>query len=143
MARPTIYSEEYIKKSQEYLKTCVDEIEEYHKTRGEKSDSYDRIVRVRIPTIEGLALYIGISRSTLYLWRDEQKEFSDIIDELQEMQADRLLNNGLSGDYNPTIAKVLLTKHGYREGIEQTGKDGEKLTVQLINYDNGDNTLQS
>ncbi len=143
MARPTIYSEEYIKKSQEYLKTCVDEIEEYHKTRGEKSDSYDRIVRVRIPTIEGLALYIGISRSTLYLWRDEQKEFSDIIDELQEMQADRLLNNGLSGDYNQTIAKVLLTKHGYREGIEQTGKDGEKLTVQLINYDNGDNTLQS
>ncbi len=37
------------------------------------------------------------------------------------------MNNGLSGDYNPTIAKVLLTKHGYREGIEATGKDGEKL----------------
>ena len=38
-------------------------------------------------------------------------------------QADRLLNNGLSGNYNPTIAKVMLTKHGYREGIDNTTND--------------------
>lgn len=127
MARPIEYNEDINIRAKEYLSKCVDEIEEYHKTRGDKSDTYDRIVRVKIPTIEGLAVHLGISRSTLYLWKESYDTFSDIIEELQQVQADRLLNNGLSGDYNPTIAKVLLTKHGYREGIEQTGKDGKDL----------------
>jgi hypothetical protein len=42
---------------------------------------------------------------------------------LRAKQADRLLNNGLAGTYNSTIAKVLLTKHGYREGIDATTND--------------------
>lgn len=121
--RPTEYNQSILEKSKEYLKICVDEIEEYHKTRGEKSDGYERLVRVKIPTIEGLAVYLGITRPTVYDWIKIHPEFSYIIDELQAIQADRLLNNGLSGDYNPTIAKVLLTKHGYREGIDQTTND--------------------
>lgn len=125
--RPIEYNDEVPKKAQEYLDKCVDEEDEYHKTRGEKSDSYDRIIRVRLPTIEGLAVYLGISRATVYDWKEKYPEFSDIIEKLQSVQADRLLLNGLSGDYNPVIAKVLLTKHGYREGIEQTGKDGKDL----------------
>lgn len=133
--RPTIFTNEYIEKAKKYLETCVDEIEEYHKTRGEKSDGYERLVRVRLPTIEGLAVFMGINKDTIYEWCKVNEEFSDVIEQLRATQADRLVNNGLSGDYNPNIAKVLLTKHGYREGIEQTGKDGEKLTVQLINYD--------
>lgn len=142
--RPTSYHEGVIPATKDYLKTCVDEIEEYHKTRGEKSDSYDRLVRVRIPTIEGLAVHLGISRSTLYLWKEEHEDFSDIIDELQAIQADRLLNNGLSGDYNPTIAKVLLTKHGYREGIDQTTNDKDIPTPLLhAIFDNNSNKEDS
>ena len=72
-------------------------------------------------------MHLGISRATVYDWKEKYPEFSDIIEKLQSVQADRLLLNGLSGDYNPVIAKVLLTKHGYREGIEQTGKDGKDL----------------
>ncbi len=132
MARPTEYNDSFIPLAKEYLSKCVDEIEEYHKTRGDTSNSYQRIVRVKIPTIEGLAAYLHISRSTLYLWRDLHSEFSDIIDELQEVQADRLLLNGLSGDYNPVIAKVLLTKHGYRDSQEVTGKDGKDLIPEVI-----------
>ena len=132
MARPVNYNDTYDKKAKEYLSQCVDEIEDYHKTHGEKSNTYDRLVRVKLPTLEGLAVYLGISRSTLYLWRDTYDTFSDIIEELQQVQADRLLNNGLSGDYNPVIAKVLLTKHGYREGVEQTGKDGKDLIPPTI-----------
>lgn len=120
MARPIEYRPEIVDKVKQYLKECVDEIEEYHKTRGEKSDTYERIVKVKIPTIEGLAVYLGVNRSTLYEWKDTYKEFSDIIEELQAIQADRLLNNGLNGSYNSTIAKVLLTKHGYREGTDIT-----------------------
>ena len=40
-----------------------------------------------------------------------------------------LINKGLSGDHNPTIAKVLLTEHGYREGTELSGEGGKPLTI--------------
>lgn len=135
MARPTVYNETIVPQVRQYLETCIDEEKEFHATRGEKSDTYQRRLRVRLPTIEGLAVHLHISRETIYQWKKEYKEFSDIIDELMAKQAEALVTNGLSGDYNPTIAKVLLTKHGYREGLEQTGKDGEPLIlpVEIIN----------
>lgn len=123
--RPVEYTSEHVEKARKYLSECVDQIEEYHKTRGEKSDTYERLVRVKLPTIEGLAAYLKVARSTLYLWEETYPDFSDILEELRVNQADRLLNEGMSGTYNSTIAKVLLTKHGYREGIDQStnGKD--------------------
>lgn len=113
--RPTVYSEKITSKSREYLSVCVDEIEEYHKTRGEKHNSYERLVKVNLPTIEGLASHLGVARSTLYAWRDKYIEFSDILEALLAQQAVSLINNGLSGNYNSTIAKLLLMKHGYKE----------------------------
>ena len=61
-------------------------------------------------------------------------EFSAIIEQLQAEQEDRLINNGLSGNYNPTIAKVLLTKHGYREGVDQTTNDKDLPTPVLVQF---------
>ena len=130
--RPIEYNQDYVIKTEEYLKSCVDEIEEYHKTRGEKSDGYDRLVRVKLPTIEGLAVYLGVNKTTIYEWEKIFGEFSNVIDKLRAIQADRLINNGLSSDYNPVIAKVLLTKHGYREGLDQTTNDKE-LPTPIIN----------
>lgn len=129
--RPSEYSDEIGVKARKYLKTCNDEYTEFHRTRSDGSNSFERIVNVRIPTIEGLALAIGINRDTVYDWKGKYLDFSDIIDELMALQADRLLNNGLSGTYNPTIAKVLLTKHGYREGIDNT-TNGKDLPVPLL-----------
>lgn len=140
MARPTIFTEEYVKKAKEYLTLCVDDIEEYHKTRGEKSDGYERLVRVKLPTIEGLAVYLDINKDTIYEWCKVNEEFSDVIDQLRGIQADRLINNGLSGDYNPNIAKVLLTKHGYADKQETditTG--GDKINVNLLNFNGNSN----
>lgn len=127
--RPTDYSPDMVIKTREYIASCQDKIEEYHKTRGDKSDSYDRIVRVKLPTLEGLAVHLGINRDTIYAWRKVHQEFSDVIDELLAKQAQELINNGLSGDYNPTIAKVLLSKHGYTEKTEtDITTAGEKIT---------------
>lgn len=112
--RPTKYSEEILIKVQEYLDTCVDleEDGEMHIKR-----------KVNIPTLEGLAVYLKINKDTIQEWRKEHEEFSVLIADLLNIQASRLVNNGLSGTYNPTIAKVLLTKHGYREGIDATTND--------------------
>lgn len=130
MARPTILTEELKERARLYIEECEDSETDYHKTRGEKSDGYERLVKVKLPTVEGLSLYLEVARSSIYLWKDQDEEFSDIIDILLQKQANALINKGLSGDYNPTIAKVLLTKHGYTEKIETdiTSK-GEKLNI--------------
>lgn len=138
--RPTEYRDDYHpQRVLDYINECEDEIEEYHKTRGDKSDSYDRIVKVKLPSIEGLAVFLDVNKTTIYEWESTYPQFSNVIDKLRQKQASELINKGLSGDYNPTIAKVLLTKHGYREGQELTGKDGEALkmpvTINIVKPD--------
>lgn len=78
-----------------------------------------------LPTIEGLAIYIGITRSTLYEWRKidgaENKiaaKLSDILDDVDTHQAHQLINGSLRGFLNPTISKMMLSKHGYVEKNE-------------------------
>lgn len=139
MARPTMYNEEILKSAEEYLLSCEDE--EVEKGTDEKP-IYS--IKVKLPTKGGLARYLGVSRDTLYDWSSKYPEFSDIMEELSAEQEDKLINNGLSGDYNPTIAKVLLTKHGYSDKQETditTG--GEKISVNLLNFNgNTDNSSQ-
>lgn len=65
LGRPTEYSKEIVSKTKKYIDSCVDEIEDYYKTQGNKSDSYKRIVNVKIPTIEGLTVYLKIKGMTL------------------------------------------------------------------------------
>jgi hypothetical protein len=80
-----------------------------------------------IPTIEGLAVHLGVSRDTLYEWEDKYPDFSDILEQLRAAQADQLIQNGLIGYFNSTITKLMLTKHGYADRQELTGADGSKL----------------
>lgn len=87
-----------------------------------------------IPTIEGLAYYLGIARSTLYKYEDENDEFSDIAERVKQLQAKMLINGGLKGDFNASIAKVMMSKHGYsdKQETEITGKDGADLFPSIV-----------
>lgn len=116
MGRPTDYGPHIIEITREYLDACIPFYE----------DKETKLKVVKIPTIEGLAVALNVRRETIHAWdREEDKlEFSHILGELRARQAEALISHGLSGDYNPTIAKVLLTKHGYREGLEQSGEGG-------------------
>lgn len=130
MARPTIYNNQILERVKKYISECEDSTEQETIGMSAKgTELFKNKVVVKLPTIEGLAYYLGINRDTIYSWCKENKEFSDIIETLRAKQANELINKGLSGDYNPTIAKVLLTKHGYADKIEQelTGKDGKDL----------------
>lgn len=133
MAGITLYNQEYLEKAKKYLELCEDK--EIEKGTDDKP-IYS--IKVKIPTKGGLASYLGVHRDTLYKWSQENPEFSDIMEAISAEQEDRLINNGLSGDYNPTIAKVLLTKHGYREGLEQTGKDGKDLIPETLTEEEKD-----
>lgn len=102
--RPSPYSLETLVQTKKYIDSC--------------KDTKRKNLTVRLPTIEGLAYYLKVHKDTVYTWRREHPEFSDLIEELLAKQVDALINNGLAGTYNPTIAKVLLAKHGYAERQE-------------------------
>lgn len=129
--RPTVYSAETtIKLAREYLDSCFEYKNAYmvDEVNGKKKPKLSRILTlVRIPTLEGLAYHLKIHRDTLYEWDKLHKDFSDILEEVKQKQAEGLIQHGLDGRYNSTIAKVLLTKHGYREGHEHANPDGSNL----------------
>lgn len=118
MARPIEYTDHVCQKAKDYLAQCKDEEEQIISGESEKFTSYKNKLKVNLPTIEGLAVYLGIHKDTVYDWETKYPEFSDVINVLRGNQSKELINKGLSGDYNPIIAKLLLMKHGYTDKSE-------------------------
>lgn len=117
MARPTYYSDETVRQAKDYL--------------ARYSDYGDAV-----PSVAGLSIVLQRSRSTLYEWaKDPDKsEFSDILDQINATQEKTALSKGLTGDFNATIVKLLLGKHGYHEKVDQelTGANREPITVGWV-----------
>jgi hypothetical protein len=67
---------------------------------------------------ETAALLVVFAADVTSSLREVLAAFSDLMTRVRNEQAERLLNNGLAGKYNPVIAKVLLTKHGYVDKVE-------------------------
>jgi hypothetical protein len=131
--RPTIYDESFCSKVDEYIKTNQDVWSEFHKTRGEKSDSYDRIVKVNLPTRYGFAEFIGVSLTTIDTWEKQYPSFLGALQKIEQDQKKRLIEEGLSGNYNSTIAKLVLSaNHGMREGQDLTSGGKEFGTLDTI-----------
>ena len=135
--RPTKYSKAMLKKAKEYIKESTDGLkkvlESTNSKTGRKKWKYE--VAVRLPKAEGLALALKVRRSTLYEWAKNHEEFSDILETINQIQADRVINKALSGNYNPLIAKLLLGKHGYKDKSEVKQTIGFSLSDLLDEAD--------
>jgi hypothetical protein len=140
--RPTKLTLELLEKAKGYLDTCQDEYEQYIKQANQEKgyEMYGERLKVRLPGVAGLARWLNVSRDTIYAWREENEEFSDIVEDIASEQEKRLLDQGLAGLYNPTIAKLVLSKHGYHDKSETdiTSK-GEKIenpgTQYILNFE--------
>lgn len=81
----------------------------------------------KVPSMAGLACEIGVHRETMRLWsKNEDHPFFAILRVIAEKQERVLLNSGLSGEFNPPITKMMLSKHGYSDRVEtdHTSSDG-------------------
>lgn len=130
--RPTKYKgKETIDKVKEYIDSCFDIRYKLLKSEG-KTTSYENKINVKIPSIEGLALYLGVTKDLIYDWMKKHPRFLDAIKELKQRQCERLMDKGLDGTYNPMITKLLLGTHGYVEKKEvDTNQPPAILNVNL------------
>ena len=109
MGRPTKYTKQLLKAAWEYL------------------DNYEEAGDL-VPSVVGLAISLGITKSTCYVWAEEagKEEFSDILTRVSDLQEQKLMRGGLSGEYNPAITKMMMTKHGYSDAqkVDMSSTDG-------------------
>lgn len=113
VGRPTKYNQELVDRAQAYVDDFT-------------PDAKNPLGEV-VPTIAGLACVLKISRETIYDWSKcaEKRRFSDIVGEIMVKQEKMLFRGGLNGDYNASITKLALTKHGYSD------KQTTDLTVDV------------
>ena len=86
-----------------------------------------------VPSIAGLACYLGISKNSVYKYGELDSDFLNTLESIEVKQEKLLVNNGLAGKYNSTITKLMMSNHGYKESnkTELTGKDGQALDMSL------------
>lgn len=126
MARPSSKPENLIELVTKYLSECKDSFT----SEGNK---------VNLPTIEGLALYLGFNKTTMYEWAKTDTEFSNSLGIIKDEQKKRLLSEGLAGNYNSTIAKLILSaNHGMveKKEVDQTHRYPDEVKINFIEPDN-------
>jgi len=89
-----------------------------------------------IPSAVGLARCLQVGKRTIYDWADRDEDFSHMLAELNAEQEFTLLNNGLTGEFNTAITKLVLAKHDYSDKVSQdvTSSDGsmKPTVIELV-----------
>jgi len=110
----------------DYLKICKDDFEKQIVQQNEEKGyvMYKSVLKVKLPTIEGYAKFLKKAPSTLEDWGRLYPEFRVAMDTIIAEQKQRLLECGLEGTYNSTIAKLILSSnHNMREKSDITSGD--------------------
>lgn len=105
--RPTLYNDEIHQKAIDYIEGGY----------AEHEDAF--------PSIVGMAIAIGVAKSTLYQWETDKREgelglFSDTLDLCQDHQERITLNKSIKNEFNPTISKLVLANFGYHDKSDNT-----------------------
>lgn len=118
IGRPTEYKEKFIEDMAKYIEGCKDK---------------------ELPSVEGFAVMLGVSKKSIYNWSKKNKEFLHALEYLKTVQCRNLMNGGLLGAYNSTIAKLILSaNHNMREKSDLTtaGKELPRPIIDVIQTDN-------
>ena len=109
---PTKYNKEMLSEALHYIETF---------------DSDDDDV---VPTYEGLSLRLGVCTTTIENWGKAHKPFLGALSKMKSKQKKILFNLGLTGEFNSTIAKLILSaNHGVNEKTEQDQNVKTSITI--------------
>ncbi|EMZ5446360.1 DNA-packaging protein [Providencia stuartii] len=122
MGRPSKFAESLVK-AKEYL-----------------MGGYETVGDV-VPSVAGLACYLGVSRSTVQQYAKENEDFSGTLESIKTLQENRLINKGLIGEFNPTITKLMLANHGYSEKqeVDHKSSDSSMSPTKIVLVAGGSN----
>ena len=104
----------------------------------EKADKYvfesGESLGEAIPSHVGLAMFLGVTKSTIYEWAKHHEAFSDTLEVISNCQEQKAVNHGIVGTFNPTITKLVLANHGYsdKQELAHTSPDGSMTPPSKI-----------
>jgi hypothetical protein len=129
---PTNYRHEHCELVDEYLAKTQDSRFQLIKTNGENSTTYENKITVKLPTVYDFAkTYFNSTDKVMNDWANKYPAFRKALDKIVKEQEKRLVNYSLAGEYNSTIAKLILSaNHGYVEKTEQKQTIKGELTVK-------------
>lgn len=115
--RPTKYSSDVFNKIEEYLDMCSRE-------------------QTKLPSVEGLAIYLDVNKTTLFEWDKKYPEFSNSLKKLADKQKEQLIDDGMYGgkEVNASMAIFLLKAiHGLKDGsgVYQQFNTGGDMTLEF------------
>ena len=116
--RPTKYKPEMSGQIEEYMSMCGRE-------------------NMALPTVEGLALHLGVISETIREWAKKYPEFSVTLKKIADKQKEQLMNDGMYGgkEINQAMAIFLLkVNHGMKEEptVLQQFNIGGKMELEFI-----------
>jgi len=97
----------------------------------------------RVPSIEGLAVYLGVDKNTVYAWMDRHPEFLSAIKRGEAHQT-RAIVNLLTDKDRYTQGAIFVAKNilGWKDKVEQdnVSSDGSMATgkptkIELVAYE--------
>jgi hypothetical protein len=114
MGRPSLYKPEYCN-LEPYLKHCT--------------------AKNALPSKVGYAVFLGVAEDTVSNWGKANPDFLGSLRMLLTIEKHTLINKGLRGLYNSTIAKLILSSnHGLREGTDIT-TGGDKIQQEPLSLE--------
>lgn len=87
------------------------------------------------PSVTGLALFLGIDRSTLWKWktakrRENDQRYIEIIQRAYDVIEESMIQEMLSGRIKNPVSAIFYLKnlHGYTDGVENNHNDSEEMS---------------
>lgn len=110
-----------------YTTALPDRVNHYTKRCLKKGD---------FPTIERLAMILGVGTRTIYDWETVYPDFSQTLEKLRDAQRHLLVTNGLNDKWNARFATFLLkASHGFTDAkpmIEATQNNIFNVSPELL-----------
>ena len=112
MGRPTDYDPRHITEMLEFFQNWEPfrEVEKEIASGGRKVVIKERLVNYP-PTLNKYAIKLGIDRSTLKRWSEENPDFYPTYKACKTIQEEWLSDRGTTGEYHAGFTQLMLTNH--------------------------------